>query len=217
MAVNDWTPPEFTRPTGWSFRVLDGQRFVSGHVMLWDQVGGDRSRAGASGPFDGTARTRDGAPCADLRVGEDDFGIWAAGPVHQNAPDGAESLVPSGIWDPYGRLLDIVMVPIPGILAGPPPPPVDDRSRRWLTTKEAAELLGINDRTLIRWERDGVISSHRFHPTAQRKWDADAIQRFIEQKESAAPQHEHTCAKHWTHQGPCVCSVCSFEWQEEER
>lgn len=55
---------------------------------------------------------------------------------------------------------------------------MDSPNRSLLTTSEAAELLGVERRTLIRMSEHGVLEAIRAYPQAQRRYrraDVEAI------------------------------------------
>jgi excisionase family DNA binding protein len=56
----------------------------------------------------------------------------------------------------------------------------DGDQGRWLTISEAAERLGISQKTLRRWADRGMVE-HRRTPTGYRLFDLAALEQLIEE------------------------------------
>lgn len=57
---------------------------------------------------------------------------------------------------------------------------MDSPNRSLLTTSEAAELLGVERRKLIRMAERGVIQAIREYPQAQRRYRREDIEAILE-------------------------------------
>jgi excisionase family DNA binding protein len=56
---------------------------------------------------------------------------------------------------------------------------MDSPNRSLLTTSEAADLLGVERRTLIRMADNGVVQAIRPYPRAQRRYRREDIEAIL--------------------------------------
>ncbi len=52
------------------------------------------------------------------------------------------------------------------------------RTRRWLTTAQAAEHLGVSSSSLRKWSDKGLVEVYRT-PGGQRRYDVEDLDRFL--------------------------------------
>lgn len=56
---------------------------------------------------------------------------------------------------------------------------MDSPNRSLLTTAEAADILGVERRTLIRMAENGVVEAIRPYPRAQRRYRREDIEAIV--------------------------------------
>jgi excisionase family DNA binding protein len=54
----------------------------------------------------------------------------------------------------------------------------------WCTTGEAAQLLGVSDRTVVNWARAGLLA-HFTTPGGHRRYRVEDVQAFLHQRSSS--------------------------------
>ena len=56
------------------------------------------------------------------------------------------------------------------------------KNDRMLTSRQLARLLNVHINTVRRWNNQGVISAYRIGTRGDRRFDRDAIERFLAEK-----------------------------------
>lgn len=56
---------------------------------------------------------------------------------------------------------------------------MENRSRRWMTTSEVAQLLEMSESTVRRWARQKKLP-HFLSPGGHYRFDEDEVRRFVE-------------------------------------
>lgn len=56
---------------------------------------------------------------------------------------------------------------------------MENRSRRWMTTSEVAQLLEMSESTVRRWARQKKLP-HFLSPGGQYRFDEDEVRKFVE-------------------------------------
>ena len=77
----------------------------------------------------------------------------------------------------------------PGSPASPEPQPMNIRRRRPMTPQQAAEFLGLDDKTICRWARKGYLPAHAMGQGKKKYW------RFFEDELIALLLEQPTMAE----------------------
>jgi excisionase family DNA binding protein len=65
-----------------------------------------------------------------------------------------------------------------------------DSEATWYTTGDVARLLGVTDRTIVNWERAGLLRAFTT-PGGHRRFRASDVEAFLEHRMSGTTSLEH--------------------------